>query len=205
MLLERVCRVADPGLPARDADDICEESALDGFATGEARIVELLEAMKETSEQTVLLWPTIDAGADGVAQAVRHFREHDFSVALHADKTVGPGFCIPVLAKAAAVVVNSLSFARGASDLGTPARLIGSRQDGCEFCPAVNRVQPSPKAILTAIRQRVVVGRQSLRQPGVSARIVDAVGRWGSTHRSDCISSARPHCVNRLKAWNPRD
>jgi hypothetical protein len=150
---------------------------------------------KEASEQTALLWPTIDAGADGIEEAVHHFCEHDFSVALHADKTVDPGFCIPVLAKAAAVVGNSLSFARAASDLGTPARLIGSRQDGCEFCPAVNRVQPSPR----------VVGWQCLRQPGVSASIVDAVGGWGSAHRSDCISSAKLHCVDRLKAWNPRE
>ena len=179
--------VADPGLPARDTDDICEESALDGFATGETRTVELFGTMKETSEHTVFLWSTIGAGADGVAQAVRHFREHDFSVELHADNTVDPDFCIPVLGKAAAVVDKSLSFARAASDLGTPARLIGSRQDGCEFCPAVNRVQPLPQGDPhrhpPAGHDRTAISRQ----PGVSASIVDAVGRWGSTHRSDYI------------------
>jgi len=82
-------------------------------------------------------------------------------------KTFEPDFYIPILAKAAAAVGDSLSFARDASYLGTPVVLIGSRQDGCEFCPAVNRVEPSRKAILTAIHQPVVVGRhgeRSLRQ-----------------------------------------
>jgi hypothetical protein len=82
------------------------ESTPDGFGTGEAQMVELLEAVKETG----------------------------------ACKTFEPDFYVPIMAKAAAAV---------------------------EFCPAVNRVEPSRKAILTAIRQPVVVGRhgeRSLRQ-----------------------------------------
>lgn len=121
-------------------------------------------------ERLVLLWPNIEAGANGGAKAIRRFREHDLSIPLHADKTFKPDFYISIVAKPAAG--NSLSFARGASYLGTPVVLIGSRSDGCEFCPAVNRVEPSRKAILT-IRQPVEAGRyggQSLRQGAASRR-----------------------------------
>lgn len=149
------------------------------FSTAEAQMEELLSALNDSGMQTILLWPNIDAGADGVSQAIRRFREYHRDAPIHAYKNFEPEVYIPVLANAACAVGNSSSFVRDASYVGTPIVLVGSRQDGREWCEAVRRVEPVAAEILAAIRDQVAAGPYSpsdlYGEPGVSGRIVDAV------------------------------
>jgi UDP-hydrolysing UDP-N-acetyl-D-glucosamine 2-epimerase len=148
------------------------------FGESERQMQEVLWAIKESGIQTILLWPNIDAGADGVSQAIRRFREVYRDLSLHVYKNFEPEVYIPILERASCAVGNSSSFVRDASYLGTPVVLIGSRQDGRECCEAVKRVEPHGSEILNAIRRQSANGRYKTSNlygsPGVSKRIVDA-------------------------------
>jgi UDP-hydrolysing UDP-N-acetyl-D-glucosamine 2-epimerase len=151
------------------------------FSVAERQMQEVLEAIKETGIQTILLWPNIDAGADGVSQAVRRFRELNRDFPLHAYKNFEPEVYIPILAMTACAVGNSSSFVRDASFLGTPVVLIGSRQDGREFCDAVHRIEPETGAIVGAIKRQLSNGRYRPSDlygvPGASKMIVEELSR----------------------------
>jgi hypothetical protein len=77
------------------------------FGNAESQMQEVLDAVKATEEQTIILWPNIDAGSDGVSQAIRRFREFNPDMRLHAYKNFEPDLYIPILARAACAIGNS--------------------------------------------------------------------------------------------------
>lgn len=139
----------------------------------------LLEALRQSGEQVLLIWPNIDAGSDGVSQAIRIFRENHRDAPLHAYKNFEPERYIPLMQDAACLVGNSSSFIRDASFLGTPVVLVGSRQDGRERSAAVTRVEPETGPILDALQAQLAHGPYGASdlygRPGVSRRIVDTI------------------------------
>jgi UDP-hydrolysing UDP-N-acetyl-D-glucosamine 2-epimerase len=141
----------------------------------EQQMESVLETVRCTGLQTVLLWPNIDAGSDLVAQAVRRFREENRDYPLHAYKNLPPDIYIPLLNHAACCIGNSSSFVRETSFLGTPVVLVGSRQDGREWSPSVIRVEPVQAEIEAATKRQLLHGRYDTSpiygEPGVSARI----------------------------------
>jgi len=147
------------------------------FGTAEQQMEELLYAVKETKEQVIMLWPNIDADSDGISQAIRRFREFNREYPLHAYKNFEPEVYIPILANTACAIGNSSSFVRDASYLGTPVVLVGSRQDGREWCNAVKRVDPVKIEILSAIQEQLSNGKYSgsdlYGTPNVSKRIAE--------------------------------
>ena len=147
------------------------------FGRAEKQMEELLCAVTGMGMQTLMLWPNIDAGADGVSQAIRIFRENNHVFPLHVYKNFEPEVYIPILAQTHCAVGNSSSFVRDASYLGTPIVLVGSRQDGREWCEAVKRVEPERNEILKALQEQSANGRYKVSTlygtPGVSKRIVD--------------------------------
>ncbi|QYR19845.1 UDP-N-acetylglucosamine 2-epimerase (hydrolyzing) [Paenibacillus sp. sptzw28] len=149
------------------------------YAEAQSQMEELLQALKETGEPVILLWPNIDAGSDHISGAIRRFREYNPGVLLRAYKNFEPEIYIPLLTKAACAVGNSSSFIREASFLGTPVVLIGSRQDGRERCEAVIRVEPDKNDILQAIRFQLKHGQYPVSalygSPGASKQIVDII------------------------------
>lgn len=149
------------------------------YMNAEQQMEEVLAALKESGEQVILIWPNIDAGADGISQAIRRFRENYPNVPLHAYKNFEPEEYIPLLGNAACVVGNSSSFVRDASFIGTPVVLVGSRQDGREWCNAVKRVEPNRKTILEAIYMQLDHGVYTpsflYGKPGVSKLIVNNI------------------------------
>ncbi len=149
------------------------------FTAAELQMEEVLNALKQLKTQTLMLWPNIDAGADGVSQAIRKLREHDHGFPLHVYKNFEPELYIPILAKAACAIGNSSSFVRDASFLGTPIVLVGSRQDGREWCEAVKRVEPDSGAIVQAVEEHMASGRYAASSlygvPGVSKRIAETI------------------------------
>ena len=149
------------------------------YLNAEQQMGELLEALTHSGEQVILIWPNIDAGADGISQAVRRFRERHPAFLLHVYKNFEPEDYIPLLKNAACAVGNSSSFVRDASFLGTPVVLVGSRQDGREFSKAVMRVEPKKNDILRAIKKQIKHGSYPpdtlYGTPGVSRKIVQQV------------------------------
>lgn len=144
--------------------------------SAEQQMNQLLEALKQSGEQVILIWPNIDAGSDGVSQAIRHFREINHDVPLHAYKNFEPERYIPLINNAVCLVGNSSSFIRDASFLGTPVVMVGSRQNGREHSDAVTKVKPETKLILNAIIAQLKHGKYATStlygEPGASKKIV---------------------------------
>lgn len=147
------------------------------YRDAEAQMDVILQALKRMGMQSVLLWPNIDAGSDGVSQSIRRLREFDRDMPLHVYKNFEPEVYIPILGHAACAVGNSSSFVRDASFLGTPVVLVGSRQDGREWCASVERVEPDAADVIGAIERQMDHGpyppSDLYGRPGVSAAIAD--------------------------------
>jgi len=149
------------------------------FGGERAQMEELIAALEEVKEQTVLLWPNIDAGSDHVSKAIRAFRERSRPAWLRTLINLPPEEYLKVLANAACAVGNSSSFVRDAGYFGTPIVLVGRRQEGRETDIHVARVKPTKAEIARSIRQQLSYGRyepSTLYGDGfVSTRIADAL------------------------------
>ncbi len=143
------------------------------------QIESLLNAVKETQEQAIVLWPNIDAFSDEISRVIRGFRERNKDYPLHLYKNFPPDVFIAVLAKTACAVGNSSSFVRDASFVGTPVVLVGTRQDGRERCGSVIRVESKREDIFAAIKKQLSNGRYKCSnlygEPGVSNKIVETI------------------------------
>jgi len=140
---------------------------------------QLLEAVKEMQIQTILIWPNIDAGSDGVSESIRIFREKNKNNCLHAYKNIEPEGFVPILNHASCAIGNSSSFVREASLLGTPVVLVGSRQDGREWSHSVIRVNPVKHEIVAATKKHLKYGKYSASdtygRPGVSSKMAQII------------------------------
>ena len=149
------------------------------YSSSEKQMEEVLSAIKELNMQTLLIWPNIDAGSDGVSQAIRRFREYNHSTQLHAYKNFEPEEYIPLLDNAVCAIGNSSSFIRDASFLGTPVVLVGTRQDGRERTKAVIRVVENKDKIVDAVKCQINHGRYEASNlygtVGASTRIVKQI------------------------------
>ena len=149
------------------------------YSSSEKQMEEVLSAIKELNMQTLLIWPNIDAGSDGVSQAIRRFREYNHSTQLHAYKNFEPEEYIPLLDSAVCAIGNSSSFIRDASFLGTPVVLVGTRQDGRERTKAVIKVVENKDKIIDAVKFQINHGRYEASNlygtVGVSTRIVKQI------------------------------
>ena len=146
---------------------------------GERRqMEEILEALRVTGMQAILLWPNIDAGSDHVTKAIRVFRDHVRPDWLRTVINLSPEDYLKVLAGAACAVGNSSSFVRDASYFGTPVALVGNRQDGRETDIHVKRVVPFSREIALCVKEQLKHGRYP-----VSAL-------YGDGHVSERISAA---------------
>jgi UDP-hydrolysing UDP-N-acetyl-D-glucosamine 2-epimerase len=120
---------------------------------------EILEALRETGMQTILLWPNIDAGSDHVTKAIRVFRDHVKPDWLRTLINLSPENYLKILAGAACAVGNSSSFVRDASYFGTPVVLVGNRQDGRETDVHVKRIPPFAREIARCVKEQLEHGR----------------------------------------------
>ncbi|HEX7573414.1 MAG TPA: UDP-N-acetylglucosamine 2-epimerase [Bacteroidota bacterium] len=139
---------------------------------------EILEALRETGMQSILLWPNIDAGSDHVTKAIRVFRDHVKPDWLRTLINLSPENYLKILAGAACAVGNSSSFVRDASYFGTPVVLVGNRQDGRETDVHVKRVPPFAREIARCVKEQLEHGRYA-----VSAL-------YGDGHVAERISAA---------------
>jgi len=147
--------------------------------SSEEQMNEVLKSVKSINMQTVLIWPNIDAGSDGISQAIRIFRESNSFLKMHVYKNFEPDSYIPLLKNASCAVGNSSSFIRDASFLGTPIVLIGSRQNGRESCDSVINVAPINSKITNAVRRQLSHGAYEVSSlygsVGASLKIVNKI------------------------------
>jgi UDP-N-acetylglucosamine 2-epimerase len=102
------------------------------YGTERQQMHELLSALNMVREQTILLWPNIDAGSDHISKEIRVFRDRSAPDWLRTVTNCSPEDYLQILAHAACAVGNSSSFVRDAGYFGTPVVLVGDRQEGRE-------------------------------------------------------------------------
>lgn len=129
------------------------------FDEGYAQIMETLNALKYFSEQKIVLWPNIDAGSDKVSKGIREFREFNGELPYRYFKNFPPEIYNCLLANAKCLVGNSSSFIREGSFLGTPAVIIGDRQEGREHGENIVHVRNESDAIKEAVAQQIKHGK----------------------------------------------
>lgn len=119
----------------------------------------LLEGLNQIQQQTVLLWPNIDAGSDHVSKAIRSFRDKHKPEWLRTLINLPPEDYLRVLANTSCAIGNSSSFVRDAGYFGTPVVLPGARQEGRETDKHVIHVAADAKIIGDTIRKQLAHGR----------------------------------------------
>jgi UDP-hydrolysing UDP-N-acetyl-D-glucosamine 2-epimerase len=151
------------------------------FGGEQQQMQQMLEALDQIGQQSILLWPNIDAGSDHISKAIRVFREHRKPNWLRTLINLSPENYSKALANAACAVGNSSSFVRDASHFGTPVVLVGNRQDGREVSDNVLFAPPVTGEIVSSVQAQLAHGRytpSSLYGDGyVSERIANALSQ----------------------------
>lgn len=120
---------------------------------------ETIAAVREIAMPVLFFWPNVDAGWDEASAAVREFLKNSQLPALRIFKTFSPEDFYRVLNAASVAVGNSSSFLREGSYLGTPAVIVGTRQQRRERAENVIEVSGDRREIAEAIRQQLRHGR----------------------------------------------
>jgi len=102
------------------------------YEEGYLQVMKTLDALENFEEQKLVLWPNIDAGSDKVSKGLRVYRRKHTNLPFRFYKNFPPEIYNSILANASCVVGNSSSFIRECSYLGTPAVIVGDRQQGRE-------------------------------------------------------------------------
>jgi len=129
------------------------------YGTEAEQIDQLLSALGEVQQPTVLLWPNVDAGSNRISKRIRVFRDEQPRPWLRLRTNFNPSDYHLVLRGAACAIGNSSSFVRDAGYFGTPVVLVGNRQNDRERDVHVTQVQPDGAEIVSAIRRQLAIGR----------------------------------------------
>lgn len=119
----------------------------------------LIAALKDLKMPAVILGSNVDAGSDEVGKAIRRWRDEenpDFAVFT---KHLAPDDFYKVLANAVCAIGNSSSFIREGAFFGTPAVIVGSRQQNRDMGKNVKEVDIAKEEIIKATRQQIKNGR----------------------------------------------
>lgn len=119
----------------------------------------LISAFKDLKMPTVLLGSNIDAGSDEVGKTIRNWIENENPDYIFLTKHLHPDDFYRVLNKASCAVGNSSSFIREGAYFGTPAVLIGSRQQNRERASNTIEVGIESAQIKQAILSQLSQGR----------------------------------------------
>jgi len=119
----------------------------------------LISVLKDLKMPTVLLGSNIDAGSDEVGQAVRDWMQTENPNYVYFTKHLHPDDFYRYLNASACAVGNSSSFIREGAYFGTPAVLIGSRQQNRERADNIIEVGIEPVQIKNAILNQLNHGR----------------------------------------------
>ncbi len=126
---------------------------------GRAQVEKTLAALKDRKEQKIVMWPNIDAGSDLVSRGIRIFRDNNSESNFAYCKNFPPEIYNCILKNAICAVGNSSSFIREASFLGTPAVIVGDRQEGREHGSNVMLVDYDTEEIAGCLERQIAHGR----------------------------------------------
>lgn len=128
------------------------------YADNYRQMKELLAALDEIHLPQFFIAPNIDAGSDGIGVAMREYRATESARRSVFHKHMSLEDYTKLLAHAKVAVGNSSSFLREAAYLGTPAVIVGTRQQHRERGHNVLEVQAERKDILDALKQQLAHG-----------------------------------------------
>lgn len=123
------------------------------------QITETLHAITEVGLPTLLFWPNVDAGSDGISNGIRAFRETEHPENIHFFKNMDPIDFLHVLYNSKGIVGNSSVAIRECAFLGVPAVNIGSRQQGRDCGMNVIHTAYERNQIADAIRHQLNNGK----------------------------------------------
>lgn len=126
---------------------------------GRVQVEKTLMALKGRPEQKIVMWPNIDAGSDLVSRGIRIFRDHNSELNFSYYKNFPPEIYNCILKNAICAVGNSSSFIREASFLGTPAVIVGDRQEGREHGGNVVLADYDTEDISVCLEKQITHGR----------------------------------------------
>lgn len=126
------CGVGKPFDPSQPFVLMVQHPETTSYGHGAEQIMETLSAMKDISINKLVLWPNPDAGSDDVAKALRGFHSDHPQLPISYQINFPPEIFAALLASASCLVGNSSAFIREGSFLGTPAVIVGDRQEGRE-------------------------------------------------------------------------
>jgi len=147
------------------------------FGGERAQMEQILEALRQLSMPTVLLWPNIDAGSDHVTKAIRVFRDHVRPDWLRTLINLSPEHYLKILGTTACAIGNSSSFVRDASYFGTPVVLVGNRQEGRETDVHVQRVPPLAPDVVACVRAQLARGRYDVSTLYGDGHVAERIAR----------------------------
>lgn len=128
------------------------------YKEAKRQMEETLRAIQTLGIPVFLLWPNIDAGSDGASIAVRQFIKNHTLPSFALFKTLHSEDFYKVLKNASVAVGNSSSFIRESSYLGTPAVIVGSRQNNRERSGNVIEVPHDHVKIKEAVLNQLAHG-----------------------------------------------
>lgn len=121
------------------------------FKNRKKEINEVLLALNTIKQQTIWLWPNIDAGSDYFSLKIRQFREKYKPKWLRLIKHLEPEDYINLLRNSKCLIGNSSSFIRDSSFMGVPSIVIGKRQIKREHAKNVINIECKINKIVSAI------------------------------------------------------
>ena len=142
----------------RDFIVVMQHPVTTQYLSGAEQIRETLEAIKLINMPTLLFWPNVDAGSDGISKCIRHFRESENVRFIYFLKNVSPEDFLRVLRQCRVLVGNSSVGIRESGFLGVPVVNIGDRQRGRDRSANVFDVGYRSSEIVTAIRAQISKG-----------------------------------------------
>jgi len=109
--------------------------------SAERQMIEVLEAVAVIDRPTVLLWPNVDAGADGISKAIRKWINLSMNrTPIRVYKNFSSSDYIRLINHAGICIGNSSSFIREGAYLGVPAVVVGTRQSNRDHAANVHFV-----------------------------------------------------------------
>ena len=118
-----------------------------------------LAALELLNMPVLIVGGNADAYARIISPVIVSWMARRTSASVHYVKWLGPDVYFRALAHASCTIGNSSSFLREGAYLGTPAVIVGSRQQGRERGLNVMEVAADAKNIVLAVRQQLVRGR----------------------------------------------
>ncbi len=123
---------------------------------------ETLLALDKLKMPTIMLWPNMDAGSDGISKEIRTFRErHKPNNWLHVFTNLPVEIYMKLMNLCVCMVGNSSSAIREGAIIGVPSVNIGTRQRGRARGKNVIDVDYDKEKILETINQQISNGRHA--------------------------------------------